>query len=30
MKKRNRILSAGGLGVSTRFNMSPKIGELRG
>jgi hypothetical protein len=29
MKKRCRILPAGGLGVSPRFNKSPRIGELR-
>ena len=30
MKKRYRILPAGGLGVSPRFKKSPKIGGLGG
>jgi hypothetical protein len=30
MKKRCRILPAGGLGVSTSFKKSPKIGGYRG
>jgi hypothetical protein len=30
MKKRGRILPAGGLGVSPRFSKSPKVGGYRG